>query len=115
MAVQNGVLESKNLQDLARENQPSAYWFNDDDRVRDWVNHHVIADVSRLSAADKIKMIKILMSGWVSDDDVVTIARICSAVRTHAEAERVRAGVDVLDLTSIGQRMRVRVALGSMP
>lgn len=115
MAVVNGALESQNLTDLAVENNPSPFWVNDDDYVRDWVNHHVIGDVTALSTTNKVAMIKTLMGGWISYDDLVTILRICSSVTRPTEAKAIRDAVDPLVFTDIGQRTRVRVALASMP
>jgi hypothetical protein len=115
MSTHGGALESKNVRDVAVENQPSEYWFNDDDQIRDWVNHHPLRDVTALSAASKLRMIKILMGGWISDEDVATIVRICSAVEDRQEAEAIRAGVETIEFGSFGQRTRVRVALLQMP
>jgi hypothetical protein len=42
MAVGGGALESQNVKDLAAETAPSPYWFNDDEQVRDWINHHAL-------------------------------------------------------------------------
>ena len=38
MGVHQGSLSSQNLADLASENEPSPYWINDDDQVRNWIN-----------------------------------------------------------------------------
>jgi hypothetical protein len=115
MAEDNGALESKNVADVARENEPSPYWINDDDQVRAWVNAHPLTDIGKLSTTNKLKAIRTLMGGWISDDDVTAIARICSSVTSRTEANAIRGGVDLLDFTSIGQRTTVRVAFGRMP
>jgi hypothetical protein len=115
MAIDGGVLESQNVGDLALENQPSPYWVNDDDQVRDWVNHHNSAEVGLLSTTNKINMIKTLMGGWISDEDVDAIRRICSSVTLKKEADAIRNSIDLLTFTSIGQRTSVRVAFASMP
>jgi hypothetical protein len=114
MAIHGGTLEAQNLKDLAAENQPSAYWFNDDNAVRDWVNHHAIADVAGLSTTSKLKMIKTVMGGWVSAADITVISRICSTVTSKAESDAIQKGVDLLDFTDLGQRTRVRVAFANM-
>jgi hypothetical protein len=115
MAIDGGALESQNLRDVASENDPSPWWVNDDVQIREWVNHHVITDVAKLSGNSKLRMIKTLMGGWISDDDVNAIVRICSGVKTRAQAGIIRGGVDPLDFSSIGQRTRVRVAFTMMP
>jgi hypothetical protein len=115
MAVTGGILESQNLKDVAEENAPSPYWVNDDEQVRDWINHHVTADVARLSTANKLKAIGTLMTGWISDADVAAIGRICSCVTLKAEADAIRRGIDLLKFSSIGQRTMMRVTLSQMP
>ncbi len=115
MAEDRGTLGSQNIADVASENQPSPYWINDDDHVRDWVNAHSLHDIGILSTSNKLKAIKTLMGGWISDDDVAAIARICSAETSRTEADAIRRGVDLLNFTSIGQRTAVRVAFAKMP
>jgi hypothetical protein len=115
MAAVGGTVQSKNVADLSQEDQPSPYWVNDDDQVRDWVNAHSAPDIGRLSTANKLRAIQTLMGGWISDDDVAAISRICAAVTDHAQAEAIRNGVNVLDMTSIGQRTIVRLAFARMP
>ncbi len=115
MAVVGGVLESKNVGDLATENAPSPYWINDDDSVRDWVNAHSSIEIGKLSTKNKLAMIHTLMEGWISDDDVDAMGRICASVTTQAEAVAIQKGVDLLDFSSIGQRTRMRVFFSNMP
>ena len=57
MAEQGGTLAGKNIADLAKENEPSPYWINDDDQVRDWVNAHSLAEIGRLSTTNKLRAI----------------------------------------------------------
>jgi len=115
MAVDQGVLESKNVSDIAAENNPSSWWVNDDDHVRDWVNTHGGPDIARLSTEVKLKSIRTLMSGWISDDDMDAIVKIMTNVRDKTEADAIRKGIDALDFTSIGQRTRYRVTAARMP
>jgi hypothetical protein len=90
-------------------------WIKDDDQVRNWVNAHSLAEIGSLSTNNKLIAIQTLMSGWISDDDVASISRICTSVTTGTEAKAIRGGVDLLDFTSIGQRTAVRVAFSKMP
>jgi hypothetical protein len=115
MAVNGGALESKNVADLASESAPSPLWINDDDSVRDWVDAHSTIEISNLSTTNKIKMIKTLMGGWISDDDVAAMGRICGSVTTEAEAKKIQKGVNLLDFSSIGQRTQMRVFFSNMP
>jgi hypothetical protein len=115
MGVSGGVVESENVKDIAVETGPSPYWINDDDEVRDWVNGHSLTDIGKLSTGTKLKAIDTLMGGWISDDDVAAISRICEGVQTKTEAETIRTKVDLLQMSSIGQRTRVRVAFANMP
>ncbi len=115
MAVHGGVLEKQNVGDLASENAPSPYWVNDDVQVRNWTNAHSTIEIGMLSTANKLKMIHTLMGGWISDNDVDAMGRICCSVTTKVEAQAIQKGVDLLDFTSIGQRTRMRVFYSRMP
>lgn len=115
MAADQGKLESKNVRDIAAENNPSSWWRNDDDSVRDWINSHGSADIARLSTDAKLRAIRTLMGGWISDDDMDCIVKIMRSVRDKAEADAIRKGIDPLSFTSIGQRTQFRVACVQMP
>jgi hypothetical protein len=90
-------------------------WMRDDDQVRNWVNSHSAGDIAGLSTADKLLAISSLMSGWISNEDVAAIAKICGSVTFKTEANTIRGSVDLLRMTSIGQRTAVRVAFTRMP
>lgn len=115
MAIDQGVLEKQNVADLASENAPSPYWFNDDEQVRDWINEHSAIEINMLSTKNKVKMFDPLMSGWISDEDVDAMVRICSSVDDAQESRSIQKGVDLLTFTSIGQRTRMRVGFSRMP
>jgi hypothetical protein len=115
MAVDQGQLELRNVEDVAAENEPSALWTNDDDEVRAWVDAHSPAEIDRISTADKLRAIWILQRGWISDDDMNAMARICSSVTARNEAEAVRAGVNLLIFGDLGQRTKMRIFLANMP
>jgi hypothetical protein len=113
MGVHGGGLEQRNVIDLVKENSPG--WTDDDNRVRDWIIHHTVREIRMISTANKIKMIKILMGGIISDEDVETIIRICSSVQNKAEANKIRSNIKLSDFSDLGQRMRVRIVFLKMP
>jgi hypothetical protein len=115
MASKFGVLWSQDVADVAAVNEPSPYWINDDDYVAAWVNTHPISDTAKLPTRDKLKAMFVLFGGWVSSDDVTALSRICASVTTKAEATTIRARLDLLKLTDLGQRMTIRIALAKMP
>ena len=90
------MLESKNVGDLASETVPSPYWINYDDSVRDWVASHSTIEIGTLSTASKIKMIQALMTGYVSDDEMEAIGRICQSVTNKAESEAIQKAINPL-------------------
>ncbi len=85
----------------------------DDDKIRDWVSANDLALIKRLPVSEKVRMILSLMKGWISDADIAAIERICLSVANRAEMVNIRREVEphILDMTSIGQRTRVRVTL----
>jgi len=115
MAVVNGTLESKNVADIIAENEPSAYWTNDDDYVVSWINTHSAAEIARLSTPEKLRAIWILQGGWISGADLQAMGKICETVKTTNEAAAMRRGINPLIFSDIGQRTTMRVFLSKMP
>ncbi len=113
MAVTGGTLEEKNIQDLTRETAPG--WLSTDDHVRDWVTAASVADIRRVSTTNKLRAIKIMMGGWISDDDMNAIIKIVRTVNTSAEAASFRAGIRVSSFSSLRQRFTVMAAMTHMP
>jgi hypothetical protein len=89
----------------------------DDDEIRAWVASHDLADIGRLPSREKLRLIFSLMHGWVSDEDIATIERILASVGSAAEMVALRRAIEphITELTSIGQRTRLRVALVRRP
>ena len=94
-----------------------AGFFNDDDQIRAWVARQDLSAVGRQPTAEKIRMINMLLDGWVSDDDLDAIARICQSVTNSQEMVAIRSAISPreISLTSIGQRTRLRVILSRNP
>lgn len=115
MGESGGAIASQNLRDAIEENQPSPYWMNDDDQVRNWIMARALGEISNLSTSNKIKAIKVLMSGWISDDDMRSIEKICQSVKTGAESRNIQTAIDLNDFTSLGQRTQMRVFYTRMP
>jgi hypothetical protein len=115
MADHGGTLTSQNLVDLSTETEPSPYWIHDDDYVASWMNTHPRGDLARLSTTSKLKAFQTLLSGWVSTDDLSAMTRICDSVSAKQEGDAIRKGVNLLDLTDLGQRTTLRLAMSKMP
>ncbi len=115
MADDNGTMSSQNIADLASENAPSPLWMNDDDHIRNWVNSHSAEEIAQLPTAHKLKAIKVLMGGWISDDDMRAIGKICQNVKTRTESQTIQSGINLLDFSSLGQRTQMRVIFAGMP
>jgi hypothetical protein len=110
-----GVLGSQNVSDLASENQPSPYWIHNDRQVLEWVTAHSSQEIDALSAADKVAAIKTLMTGWIDDDDMAAIGKICKSVTKPADGKAIREGIVLYNFTSIGQRTDMRMFYANMP
>jgi hypothetical protein len=115
MGESNGNLESKNLDDIDKDNAP--YFYQKDDRIRLWVSRHSTGKIAKLNAATKIKMIETLLDGYISDQDIAAIELICKSVAGHVEADVIgRAiGKKVMEMSDIGQRTRLRTIISNMP
>jgi hypothetical protein len=90
---------------------------NTDEGIRNWVSANDLNTIGQLPTQEMIRMINRLMDGWVSDEDVDAIDRICQSVTNTVQMARIRAAINprILDLTDIGQRTRVRIALARNP
>jgi hypothetical protein len=83
---------------------------NTDTEIRDWVNSQDLDSIGKLPSQEMIRMINRLLDGWISDDDVSAIERICAGIQTSAQMVRIRNAISptITDMTDIGQRTRVR-------
>ena len=116
MATKGGVLESKNIKDIAEESKPSEFWVYDDDRVRAWVTRHSVNEISKISTASKVTAIKTLVGGirFFSNEDQAAVRSICNSVTTKADADAIRAGVDLSGLDQ-ARRLGLKWAFAKMP
>jgi len=89
----------------------------DDNDIRAWTASHSLADIRRLPVGEKLRMIFSLMRGWISDGDMASIERILASVSSVTEMATLRRAIEphVTDMTSIGQRTQMRVALARQP
>lgn len=85
----------------------------DDNEVRAWLASESLAAIGRLPPLEKRRLIFSLMRGWISAEDVAAIERILASVVSLDEMAALRRSIEprLLDMTSIGQRTQVRVAL----
>ena len=89
----------------------------DDMRVRDWVNRMDVAALGRQSEADVMRMVLVLLSGVVTDDDMRAIERLLGSVTDPALMSRLSGALSprAKDIGDFGLRMRFRIALGRTP
>jgi hypothetical protein len=85
----------------------------DDDEIRGWVATRDVAAIASLPPNEKLRMIFSLMRGWVAAADTATMERICASVRSREELDALRQAIEphITELSDIGQRTRLRVAL----
>ncbi len=115
MADHNGTMTGQSGNHLAEDKSPGM--FEDDSHIRDWVQHHTNAEIRNQITHVKIQMIRVLLTGRISDKDVTTIGIICRCVidATQADALRTALSQDITSMTSIHQRTRVRLFFAQMP
>jgi hypothetical protein len=91
--------------------------FTDDDQIRQWTADHKLDEIGQQPAQVKIRMITILLDGWTGDDDEAAILRICSSVTSGSEMAQIRQAIAPLlveEISDIGMRTRIRVALNRL-
>ena len=88
----------------------------DDNEIRAWVQSHELPEIERLPAVEKLRLIFSLMRGWIGGGDAAAIQRILASVGTAAEMARLRRVIEphITEMTDIGQRTQVRVALARL-
>lgn len=79
-----------------------------DSDIRDFVSTQRVEIIKGLPAAEKVRLVKRLFSGWVSDDDIDAIERIYKN-STSAEQATIKGAVNIGDLSDVGQRTRLRL------
>ena len=115
MAEGGGTMAKKNVADLASENEPSPWWINDDDQVRE-LGERPLADGHRQAVGRE--------QGEGAEDahGRVDLRLRHAGVQAHLREchlgrarEGIRDGIDLLAFGSIGQRTQARVAFTKMP
>ncbi|MFN6352050.1 MAG: DUF4157 domain-containing protein [Cyanobacteriota bacterium] len=94
---------------------PNREWLKDDSDIRNWVRSHTQTEVDNLPREDRLTAIYRLLSGWISDDDLDAIEILCNGVPSKTLADEIRRNVRLLDITSVGQRTRMRFILDNIP
>lgn len=94
----------------------AAGFLADDNEIRDWVAQHSPAALARQPVGEKIRMLKVLLSGSISREDIATMYRIVESVRTSAEMRVMDAAVSPAAVAlNAGERARLRLALQRRP
>lgn len=85
--------------------------------MRAWVTGKASAVIGGIGADEKVRLIKILLDGWVHDSDVAAVEKICISIANASEMATVRTAIAPLakDMNSSAQRSRVDAALNRTP
>jgi len=88
--------------------------FTDDNDVRNWVSRRRSGEIGRQPTRELLRMIAILMSGKVTDDDVDAIVKILDDVTSASTMQQIKAvvGPQITSLGSFYDRVRIKSALG---
>ncbi|HEU0016072.1 MAG TPA: DUF4157 domain-containing protein [Longimicrobium sp.] len=78
-----------------------------DSEIRDFVATQRPEHIQGLAAAEKVRLVKRLLQGYVHDDDITAVESIYNR-SSSAERAQIRAAVNPDDLWSVGQRTRLR-------
>jgi hypothetical protein len=99
------------------EIRASAWGLSSDTEIRDWVRRENLTAIGQISLKEKLRLINRLLDGWVSDEDLDAIDKVCRSVTSAQEMAVIRAVISLraIDLTDLGQRTRLRVILIRTP
>ena len=106
----NTLLENMEAQNVGLGNDPS--------QITNFIHNSSDAPLSIITSQEKIRLINVILNAWyISDRDVSAIEKLCANVRTSAEMTFIRTAITpqiVPQMSSIGQRTRVRLALARL-
>ncbi len=103
-ALDDSDPDRKTISDKAFD-KGSASLTSDSD-IRDFINTQRPEVIKALSSSEKVRLVKRLMQGWVSDDDLNALESIYNN-STSAEKDQIKAAASPDDLSG-GQRTRLR-------
>jgi hypothetical protein len=110
---------ARELKNLAASEAPgmASELTGDDDRVRDWINRMDVSALGRQSEIDVARMLNVLLSGRVTDDDMRAIERLLGSVTDASIMGRLRAAFSprATSLNDFALRARFRIALDRNP
>jgi hypothetical protein len=81
-----------------------------DDGVRDFVSTQLPETIRSVSTSEKVRLVSLLLSGWVADEDLDALQTIVSNSGSE-QLEAIRGSVRPTSLSSISQRTRLRTML----
>ncbi len=86
-----------------------------DNNIRDWVKGHVV-ELKNVDISFKIHMINVLLSGWISNEDINTVDVICKSIDVASDVSMTRETLKakLSAMIDIGQRSRIRVIISQM-
>jgi uncharacterized protein DUF4157 len=88
-----------------------------DTQIRDWVAAHESGAIAEIATDQKIRLINRLLDGWVSDEDLQAVRKICGSVKNPEESRQIRGAIEprANSLNNFGQRFVLRSILAQMP
>lgn len=89
----------------------------DADKIHDWLGAHSYDDIAKLPEAEKKRLIREVLTGWVREKDLESVEWVCKAVKDRAEMERIDHEIHPIakDLFSEKQKKRLEDALALRP
>ncbi len=95
------------IEGLRRRDIGPTYGLTSDTDIRNAINNASTAEISAIPVVEKVRVVRRLFSGWVSDDDIGAI-EIIYRNSTNTEKEQIRGAINVSDLSDQAQRARLR-------
>jgi hypothetical protein len=98
---------------LAKSELPGiiAGTWTDDNDVRAWTASNSAEAIARQPLEERMRMVNTLLSGIITNDDVIAIEKILSKSPELREF-RARFGPELNSINNFGYRARVRIAMG---
>ena len=81
------------IEGLRRQETGPTYKLASDTDIRNAIAGATTAELSRIPVAEKIRDINRLLDGYVSEDDLTAIEKLCASVSTSAEMQQINKAV----------------------
>lgn len=88
---------------------PDTSALESDTEMRAWVAGAKPAELTRILMSEAIRIVTRLLEGWVTDDDITAIEKICASMQDSGRKKTLQKAIGPLEETLFSERQRLRL------